>query len=231
MQILILAGGLATRLGPLSQNCPKSMLDVAGKPFLAHQIELLKKSGITDILLGVGHLGEQIEEAFGNGRKYGVHIQYSREGENLLGTGGAVKKALPLLQNSFFVMYGDSYLMLDYQAIENRFREIPDKGGLMVVYKNQNQFDRSNIDLQDKLVTHYGYENPPHFYIDEGLSILRKDFFNALPDGKPFDLGEVFRVLVKDRNLHAFETPQRFYEIGSAAGLEELRNLKEKLNL
>ena len=123
MQMVILAGGLATRLKSLSIECPKSMLPIEGKPFLEHQVALLRKNGIRNIVLCIGHWGEQIEAYFKEGGRLGVHIQYSKEGSRLLGTGGALKKAAPLLEDAFFVMYGDSYLMLDYAHIEKEFRK------------------------------------------------------------------------------------------------------------
>ena len=119
--IAVLAGGLATRLGPLAENLPKSLLSVAGEPFLAHQLALLRNQGIKRAVLCVGHLGEKVNAAFGNGASFGMTLEYSYDGPRLIGTGGAVRKALPLLGDQFFVMYGDSYLPIDFEPIASAF--------------------------------------------------------------------------------------------------------------
>ncbi|MFC2067344.1 NDP-sugar synthase [Chloroflexota bacterium] len=124
MQTVILAGGLATRLGDLTKDNPKSMLKILGKPFMEYQLESLRAGGIEDIVICLGHLREQIESYFGDGREHGVNIRYSYE-DNLLGTAGALKKAEPLLGDIFFTMYGDSYLFLDFAADENLVAVLP----------------------------------------------------------------------------------------------------------
>ena len=226
MQIAILAGGLATRLYPLTKNIPKSMVMIAGKPFLQYQVELLRRHNITDIVLCVGHLSEQIKGYFGDGSRFGVRIRYSDEGERRLGTAGALKWAEPLLEDVFFVMFGDSYLMLDYKAIMDYFLAY-DRLGLMVVYRNENRYDTSDVVIKDGLVVAYDKENPtPEMvYINEGLSILRKEALSFIPRGQPLSLQQFFRILIEQRQLLAFETKQRFYEIGSFAGLEEFSRL------
>ena len=117
MQLAILAGGLGTRLGPLTANTPKSLVPVLGRPFLEHQIGLVRNAGIKRLVLCIGHYGQRIIERFGQGQAYGVEIVYSQEGEQLLGTGGALKNAEPLLDDAFMMMWGDSYLLLDYAAV------------------------------------------------------------------------------------------------------------------
>jgi NDP-sugar pyrophosphorylase family protein len=141
---VILAGGLATRLRPLTERIPKALVEVVGRPFLEHQIELLKRNEITDIILCVGYLGEMIEQRYGNGDALGVRIRYSFDGARLLGTGGAIKKALPLLPDSFFVLYGDSYLPVDYQAVAAAFWKAG-RPALMTVYANCDAWDTSNV--------------------------------------------------------------------------------------
>lgn len=224
MQMVILAGGLATRLGPLAAEHPKSMLLIEGKPFLQYQIELLRQNNITDILLCIGHLGHVIETYFGDGKRFGLNIRYSKESGKLLGTGGGLRKALPLLDESFFVMYGDSYLMLDYARIENEFLNDPECG-LMVAYRNENRYDRSNLVIENGRVVEYGPGNHlEKHYIDEGISILRKEFFEPFQENEVFGLPAVFQKLIAARKLRAMETNQRFYEIGSLSGIEEFRN-------
>jgi len=223
MQMVILAGGLAARLGPLAAEHPKSMLLIEGKPFLQYQIEILRQNNITDIILCIGHLGHVIEAYFGEGKRFGINIRYSKESGRLLGTGGGLKKALPLLEEYFFVMYGDSYLMLDYGEIEREFLKHPECG-LMVAYRNENRYDRSNLAIEKGRVVEYGPENHlEKHYIDEGISVLRKDFFESFQAAEVFGLPLVFQKLIDAQKLRAMETDQRFYEIGSLTGVKEFR--------
>jgi NDP-sugar pyrophosphorylase family protein len=222
MQMVILAGGLGTRLRPLSSRVPKALIPIGAKPFLHHQIDLLKRWDIRDIVLCVGHLGEQVQNYFGDGRWLGVRIRYSEEEGPLLGTAGAIKKAEPLLGDHFFLMYGDSYLMIDYREIMRYFRRF-DRLGLMVVWKNVDRFERSNVKVEGNLVTAYNKDqkSPDMVYINYGLSILRKDALVFIPPGRPFSQEEFYQVLIDQGQLLAFKVKQRFYEIGSPKGLEE----------
>jgi N-acetyl-alpha-D-muramate 1-phosphate uridylyltransferase len=224
--MVIIAGGLATRLKELSKKIPKSMISVLEKPFLQHQIELLKKHGIKDIVLCVGHFAQQIKDYFGNGSQFGVNIKYSDEGENLLGTGGALKKAEDLLQDNFFVMWGDSYLLLDYQDIWNSYKKAASLG-LMVVYKNFNQKDRSNVVVENNKVVLYDKwsDGKDKIYIDNGVSILNKRILQYIPFNKKFALEIIFKQLAEKGELQAYETKQCFYEIGSFNGLKEFEKL------
>ena len=229
MQMVILAGGLATRMRPLTSKLPKSMLQIKGRPFLEYQLELLKEYEIKDILLCVGYKGELIKDHFGDGRKFGVNLSYSFDGDKLLGTGGALKKAYKLLNENFFLMYGDSYLPYDYQEIERHFRDSV-KLLLMVAYRNQNRFDRSNLLIQDGMIKLYDktLQGENLEYIDAGLSILKKEVLNLVPEEEPYDLEELYRTLISEEEMTAFEVKQRFYQIGSFEGLEEFKNLVEK---
>lgn len=221
--IAILAGGLATRMGEITANVPKALLPVAGQPFLAHQLALLRSNGFTDFVLCLGHFGEQIEEAFGTGDEHGVTLQYSYDGDKLLGTGGALSKALPMLGDAFGVLYGDSYLPIDYQAACKAFYESR-QPSLMTVYENRDQYDTSNV-LFDagKLLRYSKSDRTPEMrHIDYGLSFFRKDVFNAWPDDERFDLSEVQAKLSEDEQLAGYLVEQRFYEIGSPQGLAEL---------
>lgn len=226
MQVAILAGGLATRLRPLTQEIPKSMVEVQGKPFLQHQMELLHSNGVRDLVLCVGHLSEQIKSHFGDGRRWGVRISYSDEGERRLGTAGALKLAEPLLADQFFVLFGDSYLMLDYGAIMDHFLT-RDRLGLMVVYRNNNQYDTSDLLVEAGYVVAYDKEHPlpGMMHINEGLSVLRKPALATIPPGQPMSLQAFMRNLIVRKQLLAFETTQRFYEIGSFSGLSEFEQL------
>jgi N-acetyl-alpha-D-muramate 1-phosphate uridylyltransferase len=229
MQMVILAGGLATRMRPLTLKLPKSMLQIKGRPFLEYQLELLKEYEIKDILLCVGYKGELIKDHFGDGRKFGVNLSYSFDGDKLLGTAGALKKTYKLLNENFFLMYGDSYLPYDYQEIERHFRNSV-KLSLMVAYRNQNRFDKSNLLIQDGMIKLYDktLQGENLEYIDAGLSILKKEVLNLVPEEEPYDLEELYRTLISEEEMSAFEVKQRFYQIGSFEGLEEFKNLVEK---
>jgi MurNAc alpha-1-phosphate uridylyltransferase len=226
MQIVVLAGGLGTRLKPLTEQIPKSLIPVNGRPFLAYQLELFKRSGIRDVVLCVGHLGDQIRTYLGDGNGLGVDIRYSDEGDQLLGTAGAIRNAERFLADEFFLTYGDSYLLLDYQAVMDRFRQ-GDKLGLMVVYRNRNHLDRSNVIVDGGLIKVYDKEGrtPGMEYINYGISVLRKEAIGLIPSDRPCTQEEFYQLLIGQQQLLAFETRQRFYEIGSPQGLDEFRRL------
>jgi NDP-sugar pyrophosphorylase family protein len=224
--VAILAGGLATRLRPITEKIPKSLISVAGKPFLAHQLELLHARGIRRAVLCVGHLGEMIQRDFGDGSAYGVKLDYSFDGPKLLGTGGAIRRALPLLGKDFFVLYGDSYLPLQYAPVADFFQR-SGKLGLMTVYRNEGKYDTSNVVFGDGEIVVYDKKakSPEMRHIDYGLSLFRASVFDAYAAGQVFDLAEVMGKLVREKQLAGYEVRERFYEIGSPAGLAELENL------
>jgi len=226
LQMVILAGGLGTRLKPLTDRIPKSLIPVDGRPFLEHQLELFNRSGIRDIILCVGHLGDRIKRYFGDGSRFGLDIQYSEERGALLGTAGAVRNAEELLAEEFFLTYGDSYLLLDYQAVMDWFLN-RDRLGLMVVYRNRDQLERSNVVIEDEFVTVYDKagHTPGMQYINYGVSVLRKEAISLIPRDRPVSQEEFYQMLIERKQLLAIETPQRFYEIGSQPGLEEFRRL------
>jgi NDP-sugar pyrophosphorylase family protein len=229
----ILAGGLATRLRPITEKIPKSLIPIAGKPFLAHQLELLHARGLRRAVLCVGYLGEMIRREFGDGAAYGVKLDYSfdssrhgaatADGEKLLGTGGAIKRALPLLGDEFFVLYGDSYLPVEYAPIAEFFRHSR-KLGCMTVYRNEGRYDPSNVVFHDGEIVVYDKRNrlPEMHHIDYGLSLFKAAVFEKFPAEAPFDLAEVMGKLVREKQLAGYEVHERFYEIGSPAGLAEL---------
>jgi N-acetyl-alpha-D-muramate 1-phosphate uridylyltransferase len=222
MQCVILAGGLATRLRPMTDTVPKSMVLVAGKPFLAYQLQLLKKSGICNVVLCVGHLHEQITSYFGDGNAFGVSISYSYETDRLLGTGGAIRNALSLLHDKFFVMYGDSYLPVDFRAVW-QFSERFGKEPLMVVYRNRSSYDASNVVFRDGMVQLYDKQNRTAAmeYIDYGLLVLNTDLFMSMPEGQCLDLAGLLSSVAAEGRLGGYEVQKRFFEIGSRDGLRD----------
>lgn len=224
--VAILAGGLATRLKPITEKIPKVLVPVAGRPFLAHQLELLRKEGITRAVLCLGYLSEMVQREFGDGSARGVQLDYSFDGPVLLGTGGALKRALPKLGEKFFVLYGDSYLPTPFAPIAETF-ERSGKLGLMTVYRNEGKYDTSNVVFGDGEIKVYDKKLrlPEMQHIDYGLSLFRAKAFDRYPADKPFDLADVMRDLVAEKQLAGYEVTERFYEIGSHAGLEELNQL------
>ena len=226
LPVAILAGGLATRLRPLTERVPKVLLPVAGRPFLAHQLELLRTQGLQRVVLCLGFLGEMVEKEFGEGREFDMELDYSFDGPVLLGTGGALKQALPKLGERFFVLYGDSYLTCDFRPIAEFFAR-SGKRGLMTVYRNEGLFDTSNVVFADGEIKVYDKKVrlPAMRHIDYGLSLFRADVFEDYPAGQKFDLAEVMGRLVQEKQLAGYEVPERFFEIGSPAGLAELEEL------
>ncbi|MGA2179808.1 MAG: nucleotidyltransferase family protein [Verrucomicrobiota bacterium] len=224
--VAILAGGLATRLRPITEKIPKSLVTVAGKPFLAHQLDLLQSRGLRRAVLCVGYLGEMIQRDFGDGSAFGLRLDYSFDGPKPLGTGGAIKRALPLLGDEFFVLYGDSYLPVEYRPIAEFFRH-SGKLGCMTVYRNEGRYDTSNVVFRDGEIAVYDKKNrPPEMrHIDYGLSLFKAAVFNSYSADQPFDLAEVMSKLVRQKQLAGFEVRERFYEMGSPAGLSELETL------
>lgn len=226
MQIVILAGGKATRLYPLTKTIPKSMVQIHGKPFFAYQIELLKKNNINDIIMCVGTFADQIKRYFGDGKDFGVSIRYSvEEPNNLLGTAGAIKNAQKYLDDSFFVMYGDSYLPVDFTRIFDEFSGIR-KMGLMTVYKNDGRFDKSNVAIGNGIVT--VYDKSGRFkdlrYIDYGLLVLEKQVIDFIPSNEFVNLEFVLNKLIEKEELASYEVAERFYEIGSRSGIKDFEN-------
>lgn len=229
LPVAILAGGLATRLRPLTETIPKSLIELAGKPFALHQIELLRSQGITDIVFCVGYMGEKVKATLGDGSLFGVRLNYVFDGPILLGTGGALRRALPFLGKAFFVLYGDSYLQCNYAAVEQAFWA-SGKLGLMTVVRNLDQWDRSNVLFKEGRIERYDktHRTPDMDYIDYGLGLLQANVFNAYAEDIPMDLAQIYQDLVAQDQLAAFEVSQRFYEIGSPAGLEETRRFLDQ---
>lgn len=229
LNVAILAGGRATRLGPLTENVPKSLLEINGEPFVVHQLRLLQAKGIDRVVLCVGHLGKLIQQTIGDGSSLdlfqpGLQVDYSFDGEDLLGTAGAIRNALPKLGPSFLVMYGDSYLPCDYRAIARNFASTAVLG-MMTVFRNDGKWDTSNVEFESGEIFAYSktHRTPRMHYIDYGLGAFRAEAFEKVPQGKRCDLTEVYSNLLQRKQLAAFEVSERFYEIGSPAGLHETR--------
>lgn len=223
--VAILAGGLAKRLRPLTESIPKALLEINKEPFIFHQLRLLHSYGIRHVVICAGYLGEKIKEVITDGKTFDLNVEYSFDGNTLLGTAGAIKHALPLLGDSFFVLYGDSYLECEYAVIQDTFTR-SEKEGLMTVYRNQGQWDRSNVEFSDGRIVAYDKINQSRLmhYIDYGLGIFHKEVFRHIPDSTPYDLTTVYQKLLSQNQLAAFECKKRFYEIGSISGINELES-------
>lgn len=222
LPVAILAGGLAKRLRSLTETTPKAMLPVAGKPFIAHQLSLLHKRGIEQVILCIGYMGSKISNFVGDGTEFGLYVKYSLDGPVLLGTAGALKQALPLLGNAFFVLYGDSLLEIEYWEVQKTFITSRKKG-LMTVYRNRGKWDKSNVLVENGNITRYDKQNPdPDMeFIDYGLGIITKEALSDLPENQPCDLSDVYKNLASQGELASYEAHKRFYEIGSQEGLRE----------
>ena len=223
--VLILAGGLATRLHPLTTTIPKSLIEIQGQPFITHQLRLLQQKGIEKVVLCIGHLGEQIIDKIGDGKAFGLSITYVKDGAQLLGTAGAIKQALTHLPENFFVLYGDSYLSCDYIAIQKAFLNSR-KQALMTIFKNQGQWDSSNVEFKYGHILQYDKKNKTSRmqHIDYGLGVFSKQVFTFIPDHMEYDLALVYQTLVVQQELAAFEVTERFYEVGSFTGITELEH-------
>ena len=227
MQCLILAGGLGTRLYPATHSVPKCLIEVAGRPFAAWQLDWLAGQGVRRVVYSVGHLGAMVPAALGDGSAWDLELTYVDEGEDRLGTGGAVRLAVEQgsVEDAFFVLYGDSFLSIDLGDVERDFiRRHPD--ALMTVFRNQGRFDASNAVLAGGMVTRYekGLSPPPPDmeYVDYGLSVLRRAVVLETVPGGPSDLADALGVLSRAGRLAGYEATERFYEIGSPAGLAAL---------
>jgi N-acetyl-alpha-D-muramate 1-phosphate uridylyltransferase len=219
MQCVILAGGRGTRLGPLTDRRPKALVDVAGRPFLEYQLELVQRSGVNEIVLCVGYLGSQVAETIGDGSRLGLSVQYSFDGAEPLGTAGALRNALPLLRESFLVTYGDTLLTVDYPAVA-RAHASSGLPALMTVLENEDRYGPSNVVVEGELVVAYRKNPPPQNarWIDYGLLAFNRAPVEASTDA---DLEPVLAKLADERRLAAHEVDVRFYEIGDEAGLAE----------
>lgn len=224
LPLALLAGGIAQRLRPITETIPKALVEVAGRPFAEHQVDWLRGQGVERVVFLVGYLGEKIQEALGDGRRFGLALEYVFDGPTLLGTGGALRRARAALGESFFVMYGDSYLDCPLPEIERTWRA-SGAPALMTVLHNEDRWDASNVSFADGRILTYDKRRrtPEMKHIDYGLGVLAAEALEPYPAEAPFDLADVYQDLAARGALAAYEVETRFYEIGTPRGLEETR--------
>ena len=229
LPVAILAGGLATRLRPLTETIPKAMVQVNGEPFAFHQLRLLQRHGIDRVVYCVGYRGEQVADAVGDGSRFGLQVRYSFDGPVLAGTAGALKIARPLLGPDFFVLYGDSFLDCDYLVVERAYRQAG-KAALMAVFRNDGRWDTSNVEFADGRIIEYSkaHRTERMRHIDYGLGVLSAGVLDALPTDGPADLAALYERLAASGDLAAFEVSERFYEVGSFDGLVQFEDYLKK---
>jgi len=226
--VAVLAGGRASRLGAIAERTPKVLVDVGGRPFLDHQLELLQRRGVRRVVLCGGHLADQLEAYVGRGTRHGLLVELSRDAPRTLGTAGALRGAQAFLGGLFFVLYGDAYLDVDYGSVlaglEQRGEAVL---GVVTLYRNAGRWDRSNALFTDGRLIRYDKHapSPDMEHIDCGLGLLRREALDRVPKGEPADLSDLYTALVTEGRLLGHEVGTRFYEIGSAAGLAETRAL------
>ena len=225
LPVAILAGGLATRLRPITEKIPKSLVEVAGKPFIVRQLDYLHRQKVREVVLCVGHLGDMIKAVVGDGSRFGLMVSYSMDGPAPLGTGGALRRASGLLGKASFVLYGDSYLPVDFSAVEAEFRAV-NPPALMTVLYNRDRWDKSNVLFVDGKLLEYNKAAPrPDFaFIDYGLTIVTREVLESCPANEPFDLATLYHKLSLHGRLHGYQVFERFYEIGSPNGLKEAQD-------
>jgi len=218
----VLAGGLATRLRPITATIPKAMVEVAGRPFIDHQLELLHANGMRRVVLCLGYLGEQVRDHVGDGSRFGMTVTYSFDGDKLLGTGGALRRASGLLDEAFWVLYGDSYMDVDYPAILAHFAS-SGALALMTVLRNDDKWDTSNVVFRDGRLICYDkrWRQPDMTHVDYGAALLRRSALERIPVDEPYDLAELYTALVAEGQMIGHEVFRRFYEIGNPKGLAE----------
>ena len=232
LPVAILAGGIATRLLPVTERLPKALVDVNGRPFIEWQLEQLRKEGASRVVVCVGHFGEQIRDAIGNGSRFGLKVDWAFDGPTLLGTAGALKRARPFFDGPFFVLYGDSYLPIEWRPVQESFLE-SGKPALMTVFRNDGQFDRSNVEFEEGRIKAYNkrHPTPKMQHIDYGLGVFHPTVFDDVPEGQPADLSDLYSTLAERGRLAAHEVHQRFFEIGSFEGLQAAREYLASLAL
>ena len=229
LPLAILAGGFATRLGSLTRDIPKCLIEIKGRPFVEWQLDLLIKNGYSDFVFCISYKSQMIQDYLEDGSSKGIRIQYSTDGDKQLGTGGAISNAMPLLGDKFGVLYGDSYLPINYGEVEDFFID-SNLLGVMTVYKNDGLFDSSNVEYSEGLLKDYNKENknPLMRHIDYGLSYFNSKAFETCPRGEFFDLSNLFSDLVRQKKIGGHEVNERFYEIGSVQGIEDFSSYLER---
>ncbi len=231
MQAAIIAGGRGTRLAPLTNDMPKPMIPVNGKPFLEYELSLLKSNGITDFVICLGYLGNLIQEYFGNGDKFGIRIDYCYDGDKPMDVIGALKRAEPLLHDRFFMTYADCYLRADY-AIAMQELEKSKKMAMMLVFKNHNKYGTSDVEVFEGRVINYNkkVQTSNMIYINYGVTVLRRDSLKIVPADTAYGEEEFFGKLIRDGQLIAHVVGERFYEIGTIQSLSEFKDFVSASN-
>ncbi len=229
LPVVILAGGLATRLRPITETIPKALVEINGEPFLAHQLRLLRRNGVERVVMSVAYKGEMIQEFAGDGSSYGLQIEYVFDGPTYLGTGGAIRNALPHLGGEFLTLYGDSYLTCDFAAMQMAFTASR-RQALMTVYRNEGLFDTSNVEFAGGRIVRYDKRERTAAmrHIDYGLGAFHASAFAGYPAGEALDLATVFQDVLRAGQLAAFEVTERFYEIGTPEGIRETADFIER---
>lgn len=231
MQCVILAGGLGTRMWPEARAVPKALLPVAGRPFASWQLRWLADGGVTSVVYCIGHLGDQIRDFVGTGEDWGLRVSYVDEGVQLMGTAGALRRAVDAdaLDEDFLVLYGDSWLQVNPSAVLAAARRAAEPA-LMTVFENDGRWDGSNVVFDGVRVVRYekGLVPPPAdmTWIDYGLLAFRRRVIldRVAADG-PHDLAPLCSALADEGQLAGYAVTERFYEIGSPAGRDEVEQL------
>lgn len=230
VQIVIIAGGLATRLGKIATSIPKSLIDINGDPFIIHQLKYLKQQGFQNVHLCLGYLADKIISKLNNQNNLNLNITYSLDGDKQLGTGGALKKALDTCEDIFFVQYGDSYLPINYSKVYEYFLNSRKISNILTIYENKNKYDRSNVIYLKNQTFLYdkGLNDPRMNFIDYGLSLLKKNEILPILENKINDLSEVYKILINENKMIPYIVNDRFYEIGKPEGIEEMKLYLER---
>jgi len=233
MQVVIMAGGLAIRVRPLTNNIPKSLISIEGKPFLQYQIELLINNGVKEIVLCAGHMGEKIENYFGNGDKFGAKILYSYERGKLLGTGGALKLAEPYLDEKYFLIWGDSYVRLNYKEMYGLHIKNSDNFDVtLAIFYNYRNYDKSNVIYHRGKIRKYEKNSKDKMkYIDAGIMVINKRILKRVPLGKVYQIEDLFSKLAAEKKIQPFLIKKRYYEIGSLRGLDQFTKFIKRKNI
>ncbi len=224
LPVAILAGGLGTRLGSVAVATPKILVDIDGRPFAEYQLDWLRQHGVRHVVYCLGHLGEQVIAALGDGGRWNMRFEFVMDGPTLLGTGGALRRAMPGRADAFFVLYGDSLLTCDLGDVARGY-QARGRACLMTVVANDNRWDRSNVLFRDGEIVAYDKTGgtPGMAHIDYGLGVLSTHVLMPYPADSRFDLAQVYQDQLQQGQLAAYEVATRFYEIGSPAGLDDTR--------
>ncbi len=222
--VIILCGGRGSRIKKITKKKPKCLIDFYGKPFLFYQLNYLKKNHIKNVILSVGYKAEMIKNYIKNHIDF-INVKIVNDGKNLLGTGGAVKKSIKFLKKNFYVIYGDSYLNFKLKNLK-----FNNQISSMAIYKNQNKYDKSNVERKKTNFIIYDKSKKinDYKYIDYGVSYLEKKIFKNFKKNTRFDLSNLLQKISKNSKLKGYVVKKRFYEIGSYSGIKQFKNFLKK---